>query len=399
MSTTDHFYERLPSFADFLEFSHTDRYQPLPDDWFIVITDVHNSASAIDEGRYKHVNAMGVASIVSLLNAVQPLKIPYVFGGDGATACVPLSVVNIVKPALSATKRLAADCFKLDLRIGIVPLADIRKVGYQVLIGKYQPHPSYQQAMFAGEGLGYAEKLVKDTRSDNQFLITDQKIANETIFKGFECRWNEIPSPYEETIALLVRVLGDNVSERNRVYQKVFSQITEIYGRENLCHPLREQNLSLTPTFELLSVEAGIRTAHQSKWRRFVYLLKLQILRIVGWWFMARGVKTEHADWGQYKRNLILNTDYRKFDETLRMVISGSKAQRGRLRKILGDYQRNGQVVFGIHAASSSLITCVVANYDKDHVHFLDSSDGGYAIAAQEMKQQLEEDARRIKQR
>ncbi len=391
MSNTEHFYARLAGFADFLEFPRVDWYQPLPDDWVVVITDVQNSTVAIDNGDYKHVNALGVASIVALLNAVKPLKIPYVFGGDGATACIPLSVVKIAEPALVAAKRLAADYFALDLRIGIVPLADIHYAGHEVLVGKYQPHAHYQQVMFSGDGLCYAEKLVKDTYVDNQFLISSESMADEKMFQGFECRWNEIPSPHEETISLLVQVLGDDVGVRNRVYHKVLSDISRIYGREELYHPLRERTLSLTPSPKLLSVEARIRTAFQSRWRRIVYLLKLQILRIVGRWFMTRGVKTDLADWGQYKRNLILNTDYRKFDEMLRMVISGSAAQRATLRDVLEGYRRDGQLVFGIHAAPASLITCIVTNYDKDHVHFLDGSNGGYTIAARELKRQAAE--------
>jgi hypothetical protein len=389
LGNTEHFYAHLAGFADFPGFTQVDHYQPLPDDWLIVITDVQDSTAAIDNGKYKQVNALGVASIVAVLNAVKPLKIPYVFGGDGAMACIPLSFIETAKPALIAAKQLAADCFGFTLRIGIVPVADIHRAGREVLVGKYQPHPHYQQAMFYGDGLDYAEKLVKETHTDNPFLVTHETMADEKMFEGFECRWNEIPSPHEETISLLIRVLGNDVGERNRIYQEVLEEINRIYGQEGLYHPLRDQNLSLTPSFELLSIEAGVRTAFQSQWRRVVYLLKLQLLRVVGLWLMTRGVKTQSADWGQYKHNLILNTDYRKFDDLLRMVISGAETQRVRLRTVLEHYRRNRQIVFGIHAAPASLITCIVADYDKEHVHFLDGANGGYTIAAKELKRQL----------
>ena len=106
---------------------------------------------------------------------------------------------------------------------------------------------------------------------------------------------------------------------------------------------------------------------------------------------MARGAKSETSDWGEYKHNLIVNTDYRKFDELLRMVISGSAAQSQQLRSILEDYQAEGKIAFGIHASPSSLITCIVTDYDKNHVHFLDGANGGYAMATREMKLQLRE--------
>jgi hypothetical protein len=147
--------------------------------------------------------------------------------------------------------------------------------------------------------------------------------------------------------------------------------------------------LSLTRLSRLLSVEAGIRTAFQPSWKRLKYLLKLQVLRLVGIWFMTHAVQNDATNWGEYKQNLIVNTDYRKFDELLRMMISGTKAQRQQLRSILEDYRDKGKIVFGIHEAPSALITCIVTNYDKDHIPFLDGANGGYAIAAREMKQQL----------
>jgi hypothetical protein len=36
-------------------------------------------------------------------------------------------------------------------------------------------------------------------------------------------------------------------------------------------------------------------------------------------------------------------------------------------------------------------MTCLVFNYEDDHIHFLDVADGGYALAAKDMKQQLSE--------
>jgi hypothetical protein len=388
-SEADHFYEHLKGFAEFSEFPHAGWYQPLPDDWCVVITDVRDSTKAIEQGRYKQVNGVGVASIVALLNAVRPLKVPYVFGGDGATACFPATVLDVVKSALVAARIMSREQFELELRIGVVPISIVREQGHDVLVGKYQPHDHYQQAMFLGDGLCHAEKLVKDPVPDNPYFIQETREADGGIFKGFECRWNEIPSPQGEDIALLVQVLDEDMNNRDRVYEQLLAHVCTIYGQESRYHPLRQENLTLTASFHLLGVEAGVRTAFQSAWQRIRYLWKLQILRLAGIWLMKRKVATDATKWGEYKRNLIINTDYRKFDEMLRMVISGSEQQRQRLRSVLEEYRERGLIAFGIHAAPSSLITCIVTNYDKDHVHFLDGANGGYAMAARELKQQL----------
>lgn len=389
VSGTDNSYARMEGFSNFSQLTNPDWYHPLPHDWSLVITDVRGSTTAIKQDRYKQVNGVGVASIVALINAVKPLKVPYTFGGDGATACFPCVLLNRVKPALVAARRMAREQFGLELRIGVIGISEIRAGGFDIRVGKFASHAFYHQAMFIGDGLGYAEKMIKAAASDNPYHIEEGISSDNSIFDGFECRWNEIPSPREETIALIVRAKEENPDFREPVYSEVLDQISKIYGRASEHHPLRETQLSLTGSTRLLSVEARIRTAFQSRWKRLKYLFRLHILKFVGIWFMARGVRTDATNWGDYKQNLIINTDYRKFDDLLRMVISGSKAQRRELRTFLEAFRDNGKIVFGIQAAPTALITCIVTDYDKDHVHFLDCANGGYAVAAMEMKKQL----------
>ena len=85
MNTSDLFYEDLPVFQDFSELTDLGHYQLLPDDWFVVIADIRGSTKAIHDGFYKEVNIIGAATIMTVINSVRPLLIPYVFGGDGAT--------------------------------------------------------------------------------------------------------------------------------------------------------------------------------------------------------------------------------------------------------------------------------------------------------------------------
>ena len=383
------FYEELQGFSDFHHFPHATWYAPLPSTWFVVITDVQGSTKAIQAGRYKDVNALGVASIVAVINAVKPLQIPYVFGGDGATFCIPPSCKQEVESALVAAKQMAEKSFGLHLRIGMVPMQEIRRNGHQVRIGKYQPSEHYRQAMFLGDGLGYAESLVKDPRPQNPFLLPEADISPKGNFEGFECRWNEIPSPYEETISLLVQAFAPDEAGKEAVYEDISRAIVTIYGQDDICHPMRQDRLTLAWSITKLSAEIRIRTLSMTRRERWQYLARTIALVFAGKWLMARKVKTEHVDWGRYKSSMIANTDYRKFDELLRMVISGTAAQRKQLREILVRYYDEEKIVFGIHAAPTALVTCVISDYNTRHVHFIDGSNGGYALAAKEMKQQL----------
>jgi len=417
MTSADKFYEHLEGFSEFSQFTQLDLYRPLPSTWFVLITDVKGSTTAIAEGLYKEVNSLGAASIVALLNSVAPLKVPYVFGGDGATVCIPPSRKTAAKSALVAAKQMAKNNFGLDLRIGMVAMSDIEAAGHQIFVGKYQPSAHFQQAMFQGDGLGHAESLIKDPEQDNPFqlamfqgdgishaesLIKDPRKDNPFIiseelneangsFEGFECRWNEIPSPHEETIAILVQALEKEIAAKEIIYHEVSQKILDIYGDEEMHHPLRMEKLSLTNSVEKLSNEVKVRVASLNLWNRCCYTLKLEFLSFIGQYFMHKKVKTENTDWGTYKQTLIANTDYRKFDEVLRMIISGTMEQRQQLTSYLEHLREERKIVFGIHASDSALMTCLVFNYENDHIHFLDGSDGGYALAAKDMKQQLSE--------
>ncbi|MDZ7764789.1 MAG: DUF3095 family protein [Melioribacteraceae bacterium] len=75
----------------------------------------------------------------------------------------------------------------------------------------------------------------------------------------------------------------------------------------------------------------------------------------------------------------------------MRMVIAGTKVQRARLTFYLEQLRLQGKIVYGIHSSPNSLVTCLVEDYNLEHVHFLDGSTGGYALAALKLKEQLNE--------
>ena len=93
--------------------------------------------------------------------------------------------------------------------------------------------------------------------------------------------------------------------------------------------------------------------------------------------------------WDKYKSTVYHSTDHEKFDDMLRMTISGTVQQRQQLRAYLEDKHQSGDLVFGIHVAKHTLMTCIVFDRFGRQVHFLDADDGGYAMAAVELKAQL----------
>jgi len=282
MYSSDDFYTQLNSFNCFSQFTRSQEYKDLPPEWLIVIADIQNSTEAIHKGLYKEVNSISTATVAVVLNAISPLKIPYVFGGDGATFCIPPSKRESTESALMAVKKLAKESFDLELIIGIVPMSLIKDQGYEIYIGKYQPSEHFQQAMFQGNGLSYAESLVKSSIHNNAYNLNEEMIKSKAEFKGFECRWNEIPSSHEETVAIIVQVIVKDKERRKLTYDEVFQKIIRIYGDETNHHPVKVEKLSLTLSLKKLSSEARIRTAFQGMYTRVKYLFGLLFLSLIG---------------------------------------------------------------------------------------------------------------------
>ena len=92
----------------------------------------------------------------------------------------------------------------------------------------------------------------------------------------------------------------------------------------------------------------------------------------------------------QYKREVETNADFRKFDDMLRMVLDCSETQASRLEALLEDHYQKGHLYYGIHKSTEALMTCLVFSLaSHQHVHFVDGSNGGYAMAATQLKTQM----------
>jgi Protein of unknown function (DUF3095) len=383
------FYQNLPVIENFVDISNANNYCEMPEDWYVVVTDIEGSTKVINEGRYKEVNMLGAASIISILNIEKTFALPFIFGGDGAIICIPPNYLERVRDALLGIKLLALKEFKLHLRIGVVPIRDINETNHVVLVAKYKASANYSQAVFIGGGIEYAERCIKDRKKSARYLLQLTEDCNRTNLNGLECRWENIPSKKGEIISLLVKAVTPLVEKNGRIYNDVISKIKEIYGDEKESHPVAENFLSLTFNPKKLNLEIKFHSFERSRLFRFFYTQYIKLSARVGTILLKGGYKIFHIDWSKYKPDLIANTDYRKFDDQLRYVISGNTNQREELTKYLEKRFKAGELVYGIRHAPSALITCLVFNYTGDHVHFIDGENGGYALAALDLKKRL----------
>ncbi|HEX9829500.1 MAG TPA: DUF3095 domain-containing protein [Bacteroidota bacterium] len=389
MPSTESFYLDLPVTENFLDISDSSIYSALPDDWFVVVTDVKDSTIAIQRGMYKEVNLLGASSIMAMMNLTKSFSLPFVFGGDGATVCLHASLVERARPALIATRRMAREVYGLDFRVGIVPVTDIRRAGFDVLVARYHVSENFTQAVFTGWGLQYAEECIKNPELSSTYCLSSDDAEAEADFSGLECRWKNVPSAHGEIVSLIVQATMQTAEERNNVYRNVITKVSDIYGSDTLCHPVQAELLDSALTERRLSGESNIRSYNKGTLYRLYYWFMIRFNTLLGVFLMNLGYTSKNVNWGAYKSQLVANSDYKKFDDKLRQTLSGTPAQREKLEEYLEEHNRAGALAYGVHTAPTALITCLIFSYNGAHIHLVDADNGGYAVAATQLKQRL----------
>lgn len=380
MSFATEIYPNLKPLRRLQDLTVRDYYVAVPDDWHIALSDVQGSTRAIEAGKYREVNAIAAAMIAAILNkagaTMGDIDLPFVFGGDGATILIPPELVDETRQALIATRRMAQSAFNLTLRVGIVPVKDVSALGDEVNVARLWISDNFQQAIFTGQGLSRAEQLLKQP-GDNPYNIADEGEA-EADFSGFECRWQEIPSPQDEVMSLLVQTMND---ADESIYPTLLNAIDDITGGRDARHPLTPSQLRLKLMPWGFALETKLRYG-RAEWRR--------LLRTAYYTLLARiAMKFNIGRWGEYKQFLVDSTDHEKFDDALRMTIACTRAQRQAITAYLDDIEQQGRIVYGIHTSRHALVTCVVYDYFGRQVHFVDGAGGGYTLAAKAMKAKI----------
>ncbi|MGH1344847.1 MAG: DUF3095 domain-containing protein [Nannocystales bacterium] len=380
------FYAALPVFDRFAEVHDPARYSPVPPDWDVVVTDVEGSTKAIEAGRYKDVNALGVASIVALRNALPRFDVPFVFGGDGATVLTPSSRRTEVHAALRGIRVMAKDALGMVMRASMVPVAELEAAGCEVRVARFGASPNATFAMFSGAGLSEAERRIKDPSEGAGYAVSDEG-PSEASFEGFECRWEPLGSRRGKVISLLVQATAEDRTEAALAYHEVLDAIAAVLG-DTEGRPVAPDNLNVAAQGRAFQTEARICVGKAGGLGVVARTQVIKAQAAVGRYGMARGKETLGFPADVYRDEVVANTDFRKFDDTLRMVLDVTDEQHHALEADLSQRHAAGSIVYGTHVANAALMTCAITSYRGEHVHFVDGADGGYALAAKQLKAQ-----------
>ncbi|KQV70428.1 DUF3095 domain-containing protein [Rhizobium sp. Root1220] len=375
--SNDAFFAGVPVFTDFEDVTNTGNYRPLPDGWILALADIVGSTQAIEGGRYKDVNMAGASVISAVLNAVEKGDYPFVFGGDGALIALPGSLEDVAREALAAVQVWVEEDLQLTLRIAVVPLQDIRVQGLDVRVARYAASPFVTYAMFAGGGTSWAERQMKA----DSYGVDRAPTGTRPDLAGLSCRWNPIEARNGKIVSIIA-IPGEAGSGPQ--FQQLVGQIVAISAELNRAsHPVPVEGPKLAFSLAGINREA---MAVAPKGRRF--LRKLGIIAQTGlaYVLMRFSLSLGSFDADDYRRDLAGNSDFRKFDDGLKMTIDVDEAHLRRIEILLEEAQEKGITRYGLHRQDSALMTCFVPTpLAQDHIHFIDGASGGYAVAASQI--------------
>ena len=386
--STDSFYAGLPAATDFAAVADLDAYAPVPDDWTVLHSDVLNSTGAIAAGRYKDVNMIGAAGITAVLNVLPGLVIPYVFGGDGSSLLVPSHAVALGREALVALAGLARSRFDLELRVAAIPLSELRARGGEVAVRKLQLSPGNTLALFAGNGLEMADRLVKDTDPANPFRMDIPDDAGPPDLEGLSCRWEPLSAANGVSLTLMLRAIAPGSTAEAAVLSESLAAVQSIlHGDAQTAAPARPETMRFRWPPRTLWPEAKATAGQGSVIGRYATILWQSAFQGIAERFRCKVGPYDAAPYGDELRT---NTDFRKYDGLLRLVLDVTPAQADAIEAYLADGHQAGRIIYGTHRADAALMTCLVFSLEAgQHMHFIDGADGGFALAAQAFKSRL----------
>lgn len=382
-AATASFYDGVPVVAGFADLADPGRYQPLPDDWTVAVTDVVNSTGIAAAGGAKAVNTAGAAAIAAVSNALSGRAFPFVFAGDGAALAVGPDDAAAVAEALAATAVWCREELALGLRVATVSVAEIRESGRDVRVARFAPSPDIDYAMFDGGGVAWAERRLKD----GTLALPPAPPGTRPNLAGLTCRWNEIPAQHGVVLSLIATpVAGADGQADTGAFRCLVADILALTDAQPAAgRPLPENGPGIgwpPPGFEL-EVRASRRPGASLPLHR----LKLGAMTLFAYVLFRFGIRVGPFDPNAYRRSMVENTDFRKYEDGLMMTIDCTPAVADRIVARLDRAVSEGVARAGAHRQGSALMTCFVPSpLRTDHVHFVDGAGGGYAAAAQQLK-------------
>ena len=326
-------------------------------------------------------NTAAAAVIAAVANALGDEDFPFVFGGDGASIALPPDDADRGRAALAAAAAWVRDDLDFEMRAA-VPVEAVRAAGLDVRVARFAPSPDVSYAMFSGGGLAWAERQMKA----GAFAIEPAPPGTRADLNGLSCRFAEIPAERGVILSLIaVPAPGAAASSFDRFVAEVLA-LAEGGAEAGRPGPGGRPGAALAAGRG--SCARGESLAAQPPLAdRGPALDRRQDAPGLARDLQDRPTGVGSFDPARYRRELVENTDFRKFDDGWGGRSTAARRSPTASRRCFSAAEAAGTARCGTHRQSAALMTCFVPSPTRsDHVHFVDGAAGGYAAAARAVK-------------
>ena len=283
------------------------------------------------------------------------------------------------RQALAETATWVKEDLDLTLRIGMVPVADIRARGFDVRVARYAPSQNIAIAVFTGGGIAWADAAMKR----GEIAVEPAPPGAHPDLSGLSCRYEEIPASRGVVLSLVVAPAPGASGDAFRAAIEHIARLVE--RTPDASRPVAGQRLRITwpPAGADLEARAARRPGETVRARK---------IKVLAWTFlyfliMHFSIKVGRFIPAKYTSEVVDNSDFRKFDDCLRMVLDCTPALADEIERHLADCAAKKIVRYGTHRQHAAMMTCFTPSPTKsNHVHFIDGAMGGYAMAASALK-------------
>jgi hypothetical protein len=375
----DAFYSAMPPFRGFANLMDPSLYRPVPEGWLIGVADIVQSTRAIADNRYKAVNMAGAAVIASVTNALDNRDFPFAFGGDGASFAVPPQDADRAREALAATATWVKEDLDLALRVALVPIEAIRAQGLDVRVARYAASPHVSYAMFSGGGLAWAEAAMKR----GEFALPPAPAGAHPDLTGLSCRFSEMPAERGLILSVLIVPASNDGAAFRRLIEDIVALVEKSPGAGR---PVPAAG----PQFRWPAQGVNYEALAQRGGPLFVRRLRIHAMTLFIYLLFRFGISAGGFVPNVYIQQVVENSDFRKYDDGLRMVLDCKPELADALERRLATAAAAGIARYGLHRQDAAMMTCFTLSASRpDHFHFVDGARGGYASAATALKAAL----------
>ena len=175
------------------------------------------------------------------------------------------------------------------------------------------------------------------------------------------------------------------------VYQDFLQSLESVFkGDIAEANPVRTEHMNVKSVFTILRSHKSHKYFNRELLIKLYFSIKIRLTRWLPFKFLGTNKDGRLA---QYIPTMRTHADYRKFDDVLRMVLDCTEEQIQNIEQYLESKYNEGQLFYGLYRSNTALMTCYVQTLDPgQHIHFIDGGDGGYAMAAKQLKAQLKND-------